>query len=131
MQLLTRISLGLLLALASNSNVSAGVVTVWGEEVNPALGAKILINNFYNSLPGTSSLIANGDLTTVDLTTTNLLWATQSADDYTPAELAKMASFVASGGRIAFMGGTWPNRPQPESPHQCRIGIFRKQHYDQ
>ena len=102
MGMFKRISLGVLLTLVLNSHVNAGVVTVWGEEVNP--GPKALINNFYNSLPGNSSSLATGDLTTVDLTATNLLWATQPADDYTPAELAKMASFVASGGRIAFMG---------------------------
>lgn len=87
---------------ACAATANAGVVKVWGE----ALGGFNLntINNFYNGLAGHSSTIGVGTLDTVDLSGVNLLWATQPADAYTPAELIAMQSFLASGGRIAFMG---------------------------
>lgn len=80
----------------------AANVTVWGEALsgfNPNT-----INNFYNGLSGHSSSIASGTLDTVNLSNTNLLWATQPADAYSTAELNTMASFLGNGGRIAFMG---------------------------
>ena len=87
---------------ACAATANAGVVKVWGE----ALGGFNLntINNFYNGLAGHSSTIGVGTLDTVDLSGVNLLWATQPADAYTPAELIAMQSFLAAGGRIAFMG---------------------------
>lgn len=94
--------LAVALAIMSSSAANAGVVTVWGE----ALGGFSLstINNFYNGLQGHSSSIATGTLDTVNLSGVNLLWATQPADAYTVAELGAMSSFLAGGGRIAFMG---------------------------
>jgi hypothetical protein len=90
----------LLSACASFAN--AGVVTVWGEALS---GFSLsTINNFYNGTPGNTSSIATGQLDTVNLTGVNLLWATQPADSYTTAELNTMASFLAGGGRIAFLG---------------------------
>lgn len=88
--------------LALSSQAQSGVVVVWGE----ALGGFSLstVNNFYNGLSGHSSSIASGTLDTVNLSGVNLLWATQPADAYTAAELNTMASFLAGGGRIAFMG---------------------------
>ncbi|MGJ5817908.1 PEP-CTERM sorting domain-containing protein [Paludibaculum fermentans] len=92
------ISIGLLCVMWSFCAQGA-VVKIWGDlyDLNT-------LNNFYSSIPGTTSTIASGTLDTVDLAGVKLLWAVQPADDYTPAELAKMASFLSSGGRIAFMG---------------------------
>lgn len=84
------------------SAVNAGVVTVWGE--TRAGFSLNTINNFYNGLAGHSSSIAFGNLDTVDLSSTDLLWATQPANSYTANELNTMASFISGGGRIAFMG---------------------------
>jgi len=88
--------------LLCSSVANAAVVTVWGE----ALGGFSLstINDFYNSLAGHSSSIAGGQLDTVDLSNTDLLWATQPADAYTAAEITAMADFLAAGGRIAYLG---------------------------
>jgi hypothetical protein len=83
----------------STTMAHAGVVTVWGERFNLNI-----INNFYDGLVGHSSSIATGQLNTVDLSNTDLLWAVQPADDYTAAELNAMADFLADGGRIAFLG---------------------------
>ncbi len=89
------------LVLMASATANAGVVKVWGETIT---FDQNIINNFYNSLAGHSSTISGGTLDTVDLTGVNLLWATQPADAYTVAELSSMASFLAGGGRIAFMG---------------------------
>jgi hypothetical protein len=95
-------ALALALAIVGSTSANAGVVTVWGEALS---GFSLsTINNFYNGLPGHSSSIATGTLDTVNLSGVNLLWATQPADAYTSAELSTMASFLAGGGRIAFMG---------------------------
>ncbi|MCB1668808.1 MAG: PEP-CTERM sorting domain-containing protein [Porticoccaceae bacterium] len=97
-----KIALGTALFVGAVNSSFAGVVTVWGE----ALGgfSQSTINNFYNGLVGHSSTIAGGTLDTVNLTGTDLLWATQPANDYTAAELNSMATFLLGGGRIAFMG---------------------------
>lgn len=90
------------LAIMGSSSANADVVTVWGEALS---GFSLsTINNFYNGLDGHSSSIAAGTLDTVNLSGVNLLWATQPADAYTVAELGAMSSFLAAGGRIAFMG---------------------------
>ena len=81
----------------------AGVVTIWGETLSGNF-SQAEMNTFYNSLSGHSSSIAGGTLDTVNLASTDLLWATQPADAYTAAELNTMAGFLANGGRIAFMG---------------------------
>lgn len=88
--------------LALSSQAQSGVVVVWGEALSGF--SQSTINNFYNGLSGHSSSIASGTLDTVNLSGVNLLWATQPADAYTAAELNTMASFLAGGGRIAFMG---------------------------
>ncbi len=90
------------LAIMGSVSANAGVVTVWGEELSGF--SRNTVNNFYNSLAGHSSSVANGTLDTVNLAGVNLLWATQPADSYTGAELAKMSNFLAGGGRIAFLG---------------------------
>ena len=77
----------------------ASNVVVWGERYSLSV-----INDFYNTVPGTTSTIANGQLNTVSLAGLELLWAVQPADSYTQAELNTMALFLAGGGRIAFMG---------------------------
>ncbi|SHH73132.1 PEP-CTERM sorting domain-containing protein [Massilia sp. CF038] len=92
----------LALTLLVSATAQAGVVKVWGEQISgPTLNT---INSFYNSLAGHSSTIGVGTLDTVNLTGVNLLWASQPSDAYTPAELIAMQSFLASGGRIAFLG---------------------------
>ena len=91
------------------SYIHAGVVTVWGDVLNLNEDVRTWINSFYNSLPGhSSSIAADSLLTAVDLTTTDLLWITQPADNYTIAELREMAAFIAAGGRIAFLGEYCP-----------------------
>jgi hypothetical protein len=92
-------ALAFALAIVSSTSANAGVVTVWGERYS-LTG----INSFYNGLTGHSSSIATGTLDTVNLSGVNLLWAVQPADAYTAAELNTMSSFLAGGGRIAFMG---------------------------
>jgi hypothetical protein len=95
-------ALALAAGIVASGMANAGTVTVWGEALS---GFSLnTINSFYNGLTGHTSSIAGGTLDTVDLSSTNLLWATQPADAYTAAELATMASFLAGGGRIAFMG---------------------------
>ncbi len=96
-----RVLKGLLVAgvAALTLSAQAGVVKVWGDRYS--LGT---INNFYNSLPGHSSSIQTGELTSASLAGVNLLWAVQPADAYTSSELSAMAAFLAGGGRIAFMG---------------------------
>lgn len=101
----------LVLSLMASIHSYAGVVTVWGETL--AGFSQSTINNFYNGLTGHSSTIQGGTLDNVNLTSTDLLWATQPADAYTPAELSAMSTFLLGGGRIAFMGehGTFsPNQ---------------------
>lgn len=91
-------AVGLGAAMASQ----AGVVTVWGETL---AGMDLnRINSFYNGLAGHSSSLAGGTLDSVNLAGVDLLWAVQPANAYTAAELNSMTSFVAGGGRIAFMG---------------------------
>lgn len=71
------------------SSVShAGVVTVWGDASKAGDLDHNMINDFYNGLEGHSSSRASGTLDTVDLSSTNLLWATQPANAYTSAELS-------------------------------------------
>lgn len=89
-------------AMLATATAQAGVVKVWGEELEDFHLESI--NNFYNGLAGHTSTIGVGTLDTLNLTGVNLLWATQPADAYTPAELIAMQSFLAAGGRIAFMG---------------------------
>jgi len=81
------------------SIANASNVGVWGERYDISI-----INGFYNSLPGVSSTVLSGTLDTVDLTGIKLLWAVQPADSYTAAEINTMSTFLANGGRIAFMG---------------------------
>ncbi len=88
-------------ALIISTNASAGLVNVWGETRDFDLN---IINNFYNGLSGHSSVRIGGTLDANDLTGVDLLWATQPADAYTGAELNSMASYLSTGGRIAFMG---------------------------
>jgi hypothetical protein len=95
-------ALAFALAIVSSTSANAGVVTIWGE--TPFGLSHAAMNNFYNGLAGHSSSIAAGPLNTVNLAGVNLLWATQPSDSYTAAELATMSSFLAGGGRIAFMG---------------------------
>ena len=90
------------LLLANSTLANAGIVSVFGEELGGF--SKSTINNFYNGLPGHSSSLAIGTLGTVNLSGVNLLWATQPSDAYTGAELNTMTSFLAGGGRIAFLG---------------------------
>lgn len=94
--------LALTALLLGCSAANAGVVKVWGESLSGF--STSTINNFYNGLSGHSSSIATGNLDTVNLSGVNLLWATQPANAYTSTELTKMSSFLAGGGRIAFMG---------------------------
>jgi hypothetical protein len=83
----------------SSANAATSYVGVWGERFDLNV-----INNFYNTLPDVSSSTLGGTLDTVDLTGISLLWAVQPADSYTAAEISTMQSFLAGGGRIAFMG---------------------------
>jgi hypothetical protein len=77
----------------------AALVTVWGEG-----NVDNEIVNFYDGLTDVDAVSASGMLDTVDLSGTNLLWATQPANSYTGNELNAMSNFLAGGGRIAFMG---------------------------
>lgn len=95
-----KIVLTFLCAAAFNAN--AGLVTVWGEEKDSF--SKTDIVGFYDGLAGHSAQGAFGQLDTIDLTGTDLLWATQPGDNYTALELAAMENYLAMGGRIAFLG---------------------------
>jgi hypothetical protein len=88
----------LLMVVLFVPGVFGGVVTVWGERFDLNI-----INNFYNTQGHTSSILV-GTLDTHDLSGVNLLWAVQPGDAYTAAELNTMQTFLADGGRIAFMG---------------------------
>ena len=89
----------LLLTATAVSSAQAETVGVSGDRFNLNV-----INNFYNGLPGVSSSILPGQLDSHNLSGLNLLLAVQPANDYTPGETATMQSYLASGGRIAFMG---------------------------
>jgi hypothetical protein len=78
---------------------SAATVAVFGDRFDLNV-----INNFYNSLPGTTSSILSGPLDSNNLSGVNLLWAVQPAASYTAAEITTMSSFLSGGGRIEFMG---------------------------
>ncbi|MDQ6735484.1 MAG: hypothetical protein M3Z35_15430 [Nitrospirota bacterium] len=78
---------------------SAATVAVFGDRFDLNV-----INNFYNSLPGTTSSILSGPLNSNNLSGVNLLWAVQPAASYTAAETTTMSNFLLGGGRIAFMG---------------------------
>ena len=85
--------------LGSAFSSHASLITVWGEG-----NVDNNIVNFYDGLTGVDAVSASGALDTVDLSGTNLLWATQPSDAYTSNELDAMSDFLAGGGRIAFMG---------------------------
>lgn len=91
--------ISVLLMLGMVAVASAGTVGVWGDRFNLNV-----INNFYSSLPGVTSSVISGQLTSDSLNGVDLLWAVQPADGYTAAEISAMAGFLANGGRIAFMG---------------------------
>jgi hypothetical protein len=95
-------AIALAASLVASGAANAGNVTIWGE--SPFGVSLSSMNSFYDNLAGHSSSIATGTLDTVDLSSTDLLWAVQPADAYTAAELSAMSSFLANGGRIAFMG---------------------------
>jgi hypothetical protein len=78
---------------------SAATVAVFGDRFDLNI-----INNFYSSLPGTTSSILSGPLDSNNLSGVNLLWAVQPAASYTAAETTTMSNFLSGGGRIAFMG---------------------------
>ena len=81
------------------SAADAGTVKIVSNGYNPAI-----LNNFYNSYGGHTSTIGSGPINTLDLTGVNLLWLIQPTSAYTGAEISAMSSYLASGGRIAFMG---------------------------
>ena len=87
------------MSLMGAGAAQAGVAAIWSDAYSPAT-----LNNFYNGLAGHSSSIVTGTLDTISLTGVNLLWAMQPSNDYPAAEISTMASFLAGGGRIAFMG---------------------------
>jgi hypothetical protein len=89
------------LACAASVSSYAGKVSVWGESLGGFSQSSIV--NFYASI-GHTSVLETGTLDTVNLSGVNLLWVTQPADAYTVAELGAMATYLNSGGRIAFMG---------------------------
>ncbi len=80
----------------STANAATSYVGVWGDRYSLST-----INDFYNSLSDVDSHLIGS---TLDVTGINLLWAVQPADSYTPSEISTMQSFLAGGGRIAFMG---------------------------
>ncbi|WP_260851661.1 PEP-CTERM sorting domain-containing protein [Denitromonas ohlonensis] len=86
-------------SLMSAGAANAGVAAIWSDAYSPAT-----LNNFYNGLAGHSSTIVSGQLDTINLSGVNLLWAIQPTNDYTAAEITAMGTFLAGGGRIAFMG---------------------------
>lgn len=86
-------------SLAAALPAQAGDVVVFGDRYNLNT-----INHFYNTYGGHTSAIAGSSIAGYDLTGIELLWAVQPADSYTVAELNNMNSFLANGGRIAFMG---------------------------
>ena len=84
---------------SANAMTTTSNVGVWGDRFSLNV-----INDFYNTLSGVNSTILNGTLDSNDLTGISLLWAVQPANSYTAAEVNKMQTFLAGGGRIAFMG---------------------------
>lgn len=96
-------SLGIALSAMVHSPASvAADVVVWGES---PFGVDLsAIAQFYDAFPTHTGVVATGQLNTISLAGIELLWAVQPSDSYTAAELATMSSFLAGGGRIAFMG---------------------------
>ena len=97
------LGLGLTLAVAMTMQIgesrAASIVNVFGDRFDLSI-----INSFYNAQPGVTSSIIAGTLNSNNLSGVNLLWAVQPAAPYTPAELTTMSTYLAGGGRIAFMG---------------------------
>jgi len=90
-----------LLVLGMVNVAKADVVNVWSVGIGASLSTPV--NDFYNSLPGHSSAIIGGSLDSNNLAGVNLLWVIQPPT-LTAAEINTLASFLAAGGRIAFMG---------------------------
>lgn len=90
-----------MLLLGMVNVAKADVVNVWSVGIGGSLSTPV--NNFYNSLPGHSSTIIGGSLDSNNLAGVNLLWVIQPPP-LTGAEINTLASFLAAGGRIAFMG---------------------------
>ena len=65
-------------------------------------GANQQTNNYYNSLPGITSIMPGGDFT--DLTGIDLLVTIMPELPYTPAELSAMGAHLNGGGTIFFLG---------------------------
>lgn len=98
---------------------SAATVAVFGDRFNLNV-----INDFYNSLPGTTSSILSGPLDGNNLSGVNLLWAVQPAASYTAAEITTMSSFLSGGGRIAFMGEHGTFAPDENNRITAAIGLL-------
>lgn len=90
--------LGVVVGLTAGGTAQAGVVGVFGERFNLNI-----INDFYNGLAGHSSSIL-GSIEGGALAPIDLLWAVQPDDAYSAGEISAMSTFLANGGRIAFMG---------------------------
>ena len=95
---LTGLILGLALIFGVVSTATAKVVNVWG-----STQFVTTVNNFYDGLVDHSSTIINGSLDSNDLTGVDLLWVVQPAVALTTPENAHLVTFLAGGGRIAYM----------------------------
>ncbi|WP_310488747.1 PEP-CTERM sorting domain-containing protein [Chamaesiphon sp. VAR_69_metabat_338] len=88
---------------------AANLVGVFGDSCTGCYFSLSTINNFYNSGltvngEAVSSSILTGTLDTNNLSNLNLLWMVQPANSYTNSEIQSLSTFLAGGGRIAFMG---------------------------
>ncbi|MEI4486526.1 DUF4350 domain-containing protein [Frigidibacter sp. MR17.14] len=86
------------IALTLSPSAQAASVAVFGERYDISV-----INDFYDGLSGHSSSIID-TLEDSTLASVDLLWAVQPSDAYTDSEVAALSTFLAGGGRIAFMG---------------------------
>jgi hypothetical protein len=95
---LRRLAIVATVAIGISSAAEAAEIRVFGARYDLAV-----INEFYDSLPGHNSAIISA-LTPATLAGVSLLWAVQPSAPYGADQLSAMAGFLATGGRIAFMG---------------------------
>ncbi len=68
------------------------------------VGGNVQIHNFYNNLPGVTSVKPGGDFTSTDLAGIDLLVTICPTIQYTDSELSAMQSLLDDGGTILFFG---------------------------
>jgi hypothetical protein len=97
----TKIAAAFAACAALAQSAYAGDMAVFGDSV-ASYNKQGLINVYANAPGDTGTSIST--LSAATLSGIELLWLTQPASPYTSAQLGVLASYLAGGGRIAFLG---------------------------